>query len=96
MLEPLVVKATRAVPRREGRSNPSDLSNPLGGGIISNKIILPVREFRTSVLMNSPLGKFIYSNGEILYEYPKEILDRNAHIHHNHMVSGILHHMDYI
>ena len=27
MLEPLVVKATRAVPRREGRSNPPDLSN---------------------------------------------------------------------
>ena len=27
MLEPLVVKATRAVPRREGRSNPSDLSD---------------------------------------------------------------------
>ena len=29
MLEPLVVKATRAVPRREGRSNPPDLSNGL-------------------------------------------------------------------
>ena len=27
MLEPLVVKATRAVPRRERRSNPPDLSN---------------------------------------------------------------------
>ena len=27
MLEPLVVKATWAVPRREGRSNPPDLSN---------------------------------------------------------------------
>ena len=27
MLEPLVVKATRAVPRREGRSNLPDLSN---------------------------------------------------------------------
>ena len=30
MLEPLVVKATRAVPRREGRSNPPDLSNEFG------------------------------------------------------------------
>ena len=27
MLEPLVVKATRAVPRRERGSNPPDLSN---------------------------------------------------------------------
>ena len=27
MLEPLVVKATRAVPRRERRSNPPDLSD---------------------------------------------------------------------
>ena len=68
----------------------------LGGGIISNKIILPVGEFKTFVLMNSPIGKFIYLNGGIIYEYPKEILDRNAHIHHNHVVSSILHHMDYI
>lgn len=34
MLEPLVVKATRAVPRREGRSNPPDLSNEKGGAIL--------------------------------------------------------------
>ena len=31
MLEPLVVKATRAVPRRERRSNPPDLSNEKEG-----------------------------------------------------------------
>ena len=67
-----------------------------GGDIISNKVILPAREFRTSVLMNYPFGKFIYSNGGILYVYPKEILDRNAHIHHNNVVSGILHHVDYL
>ena len=30
----------------------------LGGGIIANKIILPIKEFRTLVLMNSPIGKF--------------------------------------
>ena len=40
--------------------------DPIGGGIISNKIILPTREFGTSVLMNSPLGKTIYSKGGIL------------------------------
>ena len=34
MLEPLVVKATRAVPRRGGRSNPPDLSNEKGGAIL--------------------------------------------------------------
>ena len=34
MLEPLVVKATRAVPRRERRSNPPDLSNEKGGAIL--------------------------------------------------------------
>ena len=33
MLEPLVVKATRAVPRRERRSNPPDLSNECGRAI---------------------------------------------------------------
>ena len=70
--------------------------DPIGGGIISNKIILPTREFGTSVLMNSPLGKTIHSKGGIHYEYPKEILDRNAHIHHHHVVSGICHHMDYL
>ena len=37
MLEPLVVKATRAVPRRERRSNPPDLSNEV---IISNFLVL--------------------------------------------------------
>ena len=34
MLEPLVVKATWAVPRREGRSNPPDLSNEFEGVIL--------------------------------------------------------------
>ena len=33
MLEPLVVKATRAVPRRERRSNPPDLSDEARGAI---------------------------------------------------------------
>ena len=70
--------------------------DPIGGGIISNKIILPVREFGTSVLMNSPLGKTIYSKGGIIYGYPKKTLGRNAHIHHNYVVSGICHHMDYL
>ena len=36
MLEPLVVKATRAVPRREGRSNPPDLSNGCGRVIVQS------------------------------------------------------------
>ena len=36
MLEPLVVKATRAVPRRERRSNPPDLSNECGGVILQS------------------------------------------------------------
>ena len=36
MLEPLVVKATRAVPRREGRSNPPDLSNEGRQAIVSS------------------------------------------------------------
>ena len=52
--------------------------------------------FKTPVLMNSPLGKFTYTNGGILYEYPKEILDRNANIHHYIVVFGVLHHMDYL
>ncbi len=69
--------------------------DPIGGDIIANKIILPVREFRTFVLMNSPLGKFTYTNGGILYEYLKETLDRNAHICHRIMVFCVLHHVDY-
>ncbi len=40
--------------------------DPIGGDIISNKVILPAREFRTVVLMNSPLGKTIHLNGGIL------------------------------
>ena len=36
MLEPLVVKATRAVPRRERRSNPPDLSNGCGRVIVQS------------------------------------------------------------
>ena len=55
-----------------------------------------MREFRTEVLMNSPLGKINMLNWRNPYEYPKEILDWNDHIHHHHMVFGILHHMDYI
>ena len=55
----------------------------MNGGIISNKIILPMGEFGTSVLMNSPLGKHIKLKGGILYEYSKKILYRNAHIHHH-------------
>ena len=68
----------------------------IGGGIISNKIILPTREFGTSVLMNSPLGKSYLSKWRNPYGYPKEILDCNVHIHHRHVVSGICHHMDYL
>lgn len=30
--------------------------DPKGGDIIQNKIILPMREFKLLVLMNSPLG----------------------------------------
>jgi hypothetical protein len=63
---------------------------------ILNRIILPMMGFKTDVLMNSPLGKHIKLKGGILYEYPKEILYRNAHIHHHIVVFGILHHMDYI
>ena len=70
--------------------------DPIGGGIISNKIILPVREFGTSVLMNSPLGKFYPSKWRNPYGYPKKTLGRNAHIHHHYMVYGICHHMDYL
>ncbi|MBO6274710.1 MAG: hypothetical protein J6M91_04095 [Methanobrevibacter sp.] len=61
-----------------------------------SRIILPMGEFRTTVLMNSPIGKSNYSKWRNPYEYPKEILDRNAHIRHHHVVSGVLHHMDYI
>ena len=44
----------------------------MGGGIISNKIILPMGEFGTSVLMNSPLGKTIHSKGGILMSIQKK------------------------
>ena len=65
------------------------------GGIISNKIILPMLGFKALVLMNCPLGKFTYTNGGIIYEYPKEILDCNTYIHYLHVVSGIVPYMDY-
>ena len=54
-----------------------------------DKIILLIVGFETKVLMNAPLGKYTKSIG-ILYGYPKEILDRDAHIHCNFMVFSIL------
>ena len=68
----------------------------LGGGIIANKIILPIKEFRTLVLMNSPIGKFYPSKWGNPYEYPKEILGCNAHMRHHIVVFGICYHMDYL
>ena len=44
MLEPLVVKATRAVPRRERRSNPPDLSNEFEGVILHSYPTLKIME----------------------------------------------------
>ena len=67
-----------------------------GGGIIMSRIILPMNEFRTAVLMKFSIGKSNYSKWGDPYEYPKQILDRNAHIHHHNVVSGVIHHMDYI
>lgn len=52
-----------------------------------------MREFRTEVLINSPLGKTHPLNWRNPYEYPKEILDWNAHIHHHNMMFYILHHL---
>lgn len=52
--------------------------------------------FKACVLMKCPLGKFTYTNGGIIYEYPKEILGCNAHIHYLHVVSGIVHYRNYI
>ena len=72
MLEPLVVKATRAVPRRERRSNLSDLSNQ-GGGIIQDKIILPAVDFKTHVLINASFGNHINSIGGIPVGIRKKI-----------------------
>ena len=43
-----------------------------GGGIIMSRIILPIGEFRTSVLMNFLIGKFNYSNGGILMSVQKK------------------------
>ena len=37
--------------------------DPKGGGIILNRVILPMMGFKTLVLMNSPLGNFIHLNG---------------------------------
>ena len=50
MLEPLVVKATRAVPRRERRSNPPDLSNE-----VKEVIPCPYQTLRFPMInMNAP------------------------------------------
>ena len=38
--------------------------DPKGGDIIQNKIILPMREFKLLVLMNSPLGNLFIQMGE--------------------------------
>ena len=70
--------------------------DPKGGDIIMSRIILPMSDFKTFVLMNSPLGKISYSKWRNNYEYPKKNLDRNAHIPHLHVVFGILFHSDYI
>ena len=40
--------------------------DPKGGGIILNRVILPMMGFKTLVLMNSPLGKHIKLKGGIL------------------------------
>ena len=69
--------------------------DPKGGDIIQNKIILPMREFKPCFNELSS-WQFIHSNGGISYEYPKEILDRNARIHHHDVVFCIIYHKDYI
>ena len=55
-----------------------------------------MNEFRTAVLMKFSIGKSNYSKWGNPYEYPKQILDRNANIHHHNVVSSVIHHMDYI
>ena len=50
MLEPLVVKATRAVPRRGGRSNPPDLSNEIATSL-GSPIPLKVSETREYLVL---------------------------------------------
>ena len=40
--------------------------DPKGGGIILNRVILPMMGFKTLVLMNSPLGNHIKLKGGIL------------------------------
>ena len=69
--------------------------DPKGGGIIPNKIILPMGEFKTFVLMISPLGNS-FIRGGIIYEYPTKMLDNNAHIHYYYMVFCIINHVDYL
>ena len=70
--------------------------DPIRGGIIMSRIILLIGEFRTTVLMNSSISKSNYSKWRNPYEYPKETLDCNAHMHHHNMVFCICHHIDYI
>lgn len=42
--------------------------------IILNRIILPMVGFKMLVLMNSPFGKFTYTNGGILMSVQKKFL----------------------
>ena len=42
--------------------------------IILNRIILPMVGFKMLVLMNSPFGKFTYTNGGILMSFQKKFL----------------------
>ena len=67
-----------------------------GGGIISNKVILPAREFGTFVLMNSPLGKFIHQNGGILMSIQKKFWVAMLIYTIITWGSGICHHTDYL
>jgi hypothetical protein len=45
----------------------------MGGGIIMSRIILPMGEFKTTVLMNSPIGKSIHLNGGILMSIQRKL-----------------------
>ena len=61
-----------------------------------SRIILPMTEVKTNVLMTVTFGNSNYQNGGIFYEYSKEILDRNGCLHYNNMVFIIFHHIDYL
>lgn len=68
----------------------------MGGGIIMSRIILPMGEFKTTILMNSSIGRSNYSKWRNPYGYPKKTWDCNAHVHHRHMVFSSYHHMGYL